>query len=91
MRRYSLYNNIHCTGRVAAAANSFVVVVIAIGVFRSRSHARQISYIPDDDDKPTRGLMGEGQKRLLLGKPLDEFIIYYNRIESHPSLDVLLL
>jgi len=71
-------------GRVAAAANSFVVVVIAIGVLRSRSHARQISCIPDDDDKPTRGLMGEeeaseGQKRLL-GTPLDEFIIYYNRI-----------
>jgi hypothetical protein len=39
--------NIYCIGggRVSAAANPFiVVVVVATGVFRSRSHASQVSY-----------------------------------------------
>jgi len=42
--RHPVYTNIYCIGRgrIAAAANPFIVVV-AIGVFRSRSHAIQIS------------------------------------------------
>lgn len=56
MRRYTLYNNIHCIGRFAAAANSFVVVVIAIGVsVQGRMPGRYPIY-PTTTTSPQEGL-----------------------------------